>query len=72
MSKAESTKVKAAGMSCQHCVMAVKKSVGNLPGVKKVEVDLSTGIVTVAHETGSPSREEIRAAIRAAGYEPKD
>lgn len=66
------TQVRAAGMSCQHCVMAIKKSVGNLPGVKDVNVDLATGLVTVAHSATGPDREAIRGAIREAGYEPED
>lgn len=66
------TQVKTAGMSCQHCVMAVKKSVGALPGVKSVDVDLKAGLVTVTHDAGQPDREAIRRAIRDAGYEPQD
>ncbi|HHY92682.1 MAG TPA: heavy-metal-associated domain-containing protein [Firmicutes bacterium] len=66
------TQVKAAGMSCQHCVMAVKKRVGNLPGVKDVKVDLTTGLVTVTHSAAGPDREVIRGAIREAGYEPEN
>ncbi|MDK2784483.1 MAG: hypothetical protein PWQ41_764 [Bacillota bacterium] len=66
------TQVKATGMSCQHCVMAIKKSVGSLPGVKDVAVDLATGVVTVKHAASGPDRDAIRAAIREAGYEPQD
>jgi len=66
------TQLKAAGMSCQHCVMAIKKSVGSLPGVKDVAVDLDTGVVTVKHTAFGPDRDAIRAAIREAGYEPQD
>jgi copper ion binding protein len=66
------TQVRATGMSCQHCVMAIKKSVGGLPGVRDVAVDLATGVVTVKHAPSGPDRDAIRAAIREAGYEPQD
>lgn len=69
-SQEESTRLRVSGMSCQHCVMSVKKSIGSLPGVKNVEVDLKAGEVTVTHVPGQPSRQAIEEAIRDAGYEP--
>ena len=35
------------GMSCGHCVMAVKKSISTIKGVKNVDVDLATGAVNI-------------------------
>ena len=58
----EATQLKVSGMSCQHCVMSIKKS---------VDVDLKTGQVTVTHTPGQPSRETIQEAIRDAGYQPE-
>lgn len=56
------------GMSCQHCVRAVKTAVGGLAGVELVEVSLEKNLVTVGFDpqkTGLPS---IRAAIEGEGY----
>jgi len=34
------TKIKIEGMSCQHCVMAVKKAIGSLKGIEQAEVSI--------------------------------
>lgn len=57
------------GMSCMHCVSAVKNSVGSLPGVSKVEVDLTGKKVTIDFESEQVSLDQIKAAIEDAGYE---
>ncbi|GAC1540582.1 MAG: heavy metal-associated domain-containing protein [Herpetosiphon sp.] len=55
-------------VSCQHCVNSISKSVGDVPGVKHVNVDLATKQVTVATESPVPT-ETLLAAINEAGYE---
>ena len=37
-------------ISCAHCVHTIKTEVGELPGVKTVEADEQTKVVTVAFE----------------------
>ncbi|MEP7115414.1 MAG: cation transporter [Ilumatobacteraceae bacterium] len=55
------------GMSCGHCVAAVTSEVSKLVGVTKVDVDLSSGAVTV--ESDQPvDPEAFAAAIDEAGY----
>ncbi|MDI9570404.1 MAG: cation transporter [Pseudomonadota bacterium] len=56
------------GMSCGHCVAAVAGALSGLPGVKNVQVSLERGEATFEEET-PVSRESIRKAIAAAGYE---
>ena len=56
------------GMTCGHCVSAVSTEVGALPGVTGVEVDLSTGAVTVTSEHPLDAG-SVRAAVDEAGYE---
>ncbi len=56
------------GMSCQHCVNAVRKEVGALAGVSQVDVDLSQKIVTVVHDDDVDIT-EIVMAIKDAGYD---
>lgn len=56
------------GMTCGHCVNSVSSEVGALPGVSQVEVDLSTGGVTVTSDTPLDTG-AVRAAVEEAGYE---
>lgn len=55
------------GMSCGHCKTAVTEEVTAVGGVEGVDVDLETKLVVVRGE--SVSDEDVRAAIREAGYE---
>lgn len=55
------------GMTCGHCATSVREEVGGLPGVRTVEVDLSTGLVTIDSDGGlDPSA--INDAVAEAGY----
>ncbi len=57
-----------AGMSCEHCIQAVAAEFSKLPGVQRVDVDLTSGAVTVtADRELDPA--EIEAAVDEAGYE---
>lgn len=38
------------GMTCGHCATSVREEVGGIPGVRTVDVDLSTGLVTIGSE----------------------
>jgi copper ion binding protein len=59
------------GMTCGHCVQAVSSEVGALPGVDQVEVDLSTGTVTVTSQAPLGT-DTVRAAVDEAGYQLVD
>lgn len=59
--------IKIKGMTCQHCVMAVKKALSALDGVRDVRVDLKTG-EAVIEEEGSVDMQAIKEAIGKAGY----
>ena len=55
------------GMTCGHCVNAVTNEVGKLEGVSAVDVDLSSGRVTV--ESDAPLDDAaVAAAVDEAGY----
>ena len=60
------TTLKIAGMSCQHCVMRVKKAVEELGGVSKSEVNV--GSAHVVYDDSKVKKEDIEAAVRKAGY----
>jgi copper chaperone len=55
------------GLSCGHCKAAVTEEVTEVDGVEGVDVDLETKLVVVRGE--GVSDEDVRAAIREAGYE---
>jgi len=56
------------GMTCGHCVGSVQSEVSQIPGVTDVQVDLSSGQVTVTSEAPI-AIETLRASIDEAGYE---
>lgn len=56
------------GMTCEHCVAAVRAEVGKLAGVSAVDVDLASGAVTV-HADKPIDADAFAAAVDEAGYE---
>jgi copper ion binding protein len=63
-----STTYRVEGMTCDHCVRAVRTEVGAIEGVAEVEVDLATGEVAVT--SAAPlDPATVRAAVDEAGYE---
>lgn len=56
------------GMSCNHCVMAVKKALTGLEGIRQVEVNLRTKKVRVDYEEGAANLQGIKNAIEGQGY----
>lgn len=59
------------GMTCDHCVTAVRDEIAQLPGVTDVQVDLVPGAVsTVVVASDEPVAESsVREAVDEAGYE---
>jgi len=55
------------GMTCAHCVHAVTEEVAGLPGVTEVDVDLSSGALTVVSDAAIPFG-DIERAVDEAGY----
>ncbi|MET8837902.1 cation transporter [Micromonospora sp. NPDC004540] len=56
------------GMTCGHCVNSVSTEVSALPGVTDVQVDLTSGRVTVTSESPLDT-DTVRAAVDEAGYD---
>ena len=54
------------GMSCQHCVMAVKKALDELEGVTSAEVEV--GSATVSFDESKTDKESVESAVVKAGY----
>lgn len=55
------------GMSCGHCVMAVKRALSEVEGVGAVDVDLESGRVKVVGD--ALVDETLKAAVDDAGYD---
>ena len=66
-----STTYTVSGMTCGHCVAAVKEEISQLPGVDVVEVDLVPGGASAVTVTSDAplSEDAVRNAVDEAGYE---
>lgn len=63
-------KLEVAGMSCGHCVHAVREALGGLPGVKVEGV--SIGSATVNFDETKVTVGELVDAVSEAGYEASE
>lgn len=61
------TQLKIEGMSCGHCVAAVKSAIEGVEGVDLATVNLVTGSATVNH-SDSANVDEMKKAIEEEGY----
>ncbi len=62
------TRLEVKGMTCMHCVAAVKKALEAVPGVARVEVSLEAGEALVE---GTADPEALMAAVKNEGYEAR-
>lgn len=62
------TELQVAGMTCDHCAMAVGRELDALPGVQAVQVSVPTGKVTVTHDRPLDPQ-QVADAIDEAGYQ---
>jgi copper chaperone len=63
-----STTYQVQGMTCGHCVSAVRSEIGQIAGVSDVAVELETGQVTVTADQPVDDA-AVQAAVEEAGYE---
>ncbi len=62
------TAIKIKGMSCNHCVMAVQKALGEIDGAEDVKVDLEKNEATFDEAT-PVDMNTVQAAVKKAGFE---
>ncbi|NNF58669.1 MAG: heavy-metal-associated domain-containing protein [Rhodothermaceae bacterium] len=55
------------GMSCQHCVRAVREAIEAIPGVELEDVEIGSAIVRL-DSPDETVREALRQAVDDAGY----
>lgn len=61
-------RLKVEGMSCQHCVNAITKAVGDADPLAMVEISLEQNTVSVESRVLDEAR--LRKLLAAEGYEP--
>lgn len=61
------TTVTVTGMTCGHCAASVREELGEIPGVQAVEVDVTSGAVTI-DSVAPVAADAIRTAVEEAGY----
>lgn len=64
------TQLNIEGMSCSHCVSAVKEALESVPGVETASVNLEAGTAVVEHE-GIVSSDDLAKAVQEEGYRVK-
>ena len=64
--------LKVEGMSCNHCVMHVKKALEELDGVKEAKVSLEKGAAEVDYDESRVDVAAMKAAVDDAGYKIVD
>ena len=62
-------KLKIEGMSCQHCVQAVKKALSGVAGVDATDVEI--GSATVRYDDAKATQKDLEAAVEKAGFSVK-
>jgi copper chaperone CopZ len=58
----------APAISCGGCANSIKRSLGSIPGVQTVEVDIPGKNVTVAYDATQLTDNDLRARLEKAGY----
>lgn len=65
MAQTYHTQLNIEGMTCEHCVRAVKGALERTPGVEKADIDLSAGSASV---TGAADVQLLLQAVENEGY----
>jgi len=60
------------GMTCNHCVHAVRTALEALPGVRSARVELDRGRAVVEYDESRASPREMTTAVAEAGYEAEE
>ena len=60
------------GMTCNHCVHAVRTALEALPGVRSARVELDRGRAVVEYDESRASPREMTTAVAEAGYQAEE
>ncbi len=64
-----SVKIKCTEMSCDACKRSITKSINLLQGIKNLDINLETKIITVIFDDEKTDEQSILNAVIGAGYE---
>ncbi len=64
----ENTIFEVPSITCGGCAASIKKAVGTLSGIRKVEVDVLTRIVSVEYDPNLTSEFAIKQKVEQAGF----
>lgn len=67
MQKTE-TEIRAAGLDCESCVVAIEAGLTQLEGVQAVQVDLDSGLVRVSHDGAGVATAALERRIEELGF----
>ena len=59
--------IKINGMHCKHCKLAIERNVGDIDGVKSIEVSLKNNTAIIEYEDILPF-DKIKKAVEESGY----
>ena len=62
------TTLTAPDISCEHCVMTVKKTVGQFAGVQSVDASETTKIITMTYDPAQVDLTKVEEALAEEGY----
>ena len=57
------------GMTCEHCAASVREEVGEIAGVTKINIDVTSGQIAVSGSDFTDA--QVNAAVSEAGYSVK-
>jgi copper chaperone len=66
------TKLNVTGMTCNHCVHAVKSALEEIAGVRSARVDLENGTAVVDYDDAKADPRELTTAVADAGYQAQE
>lgn len=64
-------KIQIEGMSCQHCVIRIKKAIETLKGTQDINVNLKEKFASGQYDESSTTLEQIKEVVKKTGYEVK-
>lgn len=66
------TTLKVSGMTCQHCVQAVRAALEGHEAVRRADVDLQAGLAVVEYDDAQVSPRELAGVVAEEGYEAEE
>ncbi len=65
----QTEQIQVTGMTCGGCTSNVTRALKALPGVGDVNVSLATGEATVQYDEHQASPDQLKSAVKSAGYD---